>query len=669
MEGQQLSHLSSVAEQAVADRLSTPAIIRRVLQGVGGGASVILAALMPWSEFTPDGITVGSVLLPNALLALFGLVALVGLAFFAASVWGLMKRLPRHACVALVCIATAGALSLAGMEYGYLRTGGLTAYEYRPAFRLLCYTVGIALLACSVPEELGARFAFMIRRRIIRIRTVVALSLAVTAAGAFVGAVVLDGMPHIIDGTSYLLQARTYASGELATQPPLHPALFAGELMHFRISEAGYFSKYPPGWPALLAPFDAMGLPWLANAMLAGMLVLLTYLLVAERGDKRLAGLSAVIVALCPWLWFNAGTMMSHLASAVWLWLFLWLLIRAVRIRSHAFMFLAGLALGAAVLTRPADAAFFALPCVIAAICWMIRKPDTWLTRMPLVAIGALPGTLAYLWINQQLAGTGGTATYGGEHASVLFSQSPDSIGHALAWLHQGWVGLSSYWFAGAVPAAVLLLCGAVFGRRALRGQWLVFACAASLFICYGIFVFGGRAWVGPRWYVPLIPAVALLIAAGFDAASQAGRMRTPGGVLAAGYLRSALVACVVVFAVAVPAHTIELFQRPPHGIDGTVVRIADEIKLTNAVVALPTDGLDPTTGMPNYKRGIAGMWSMQVPFEDSPVIYVAAVEGWQAMAEEAWPDRHLLMMSSEAGDWVLTEVANRTERSFENSP
>ncbi|MFN3167340.1 MAG: hypothetical protein ACE37H_09785 [Phycisphaeraceae bacterium] len=657
MHSQSIS-LSSTAESLpIAGRLSRANIARRVLQGVGGGAAVVFAALMPWAEFSPAGVTLGPVLIPAFSVALVGVVVLIGLGFFAVSVGGLVKRLPLRAQAGLGFIAAVSLVSFAGFEYGVLRPGSLVGYEYRPAVRLVCYTLGIALLACSVPEELGPRFASIVRRNVLGPWHIGALSLAVAAASAVIAVVVLDGMPHIIDGTSYLLQGRTLWSGRLALDPPMFPALFAGELMQFRLTDAGYFSKYPAGWPAVLGLFDALGVAWLANAVLAGLLVALTYLIVAERGDKRLAGLSAAIVALCPWLWFNGATMMSHLASAVWLWLFLWLLVRGRRTRSHTLMLMSGLALGAAVMTRPADAAFFALPCACAGVCWAVRRPNIWLSRLTLVALGALPGTLLYLWLNAQLNGAGGASGYGGGHSDALFAQAPRSLTHALVWLHQGWVGMSSQWFAGAAPAAVLLLCGVVFGRWCLRGQWLVFVCALSLFLCYAVFVFGGRAWVGPRWYVPLIPAVALLIAAGLEAASHAGRMRTPGGVLAAGYLRASLVACVVVFFVALPAKLIELKHQPPHGIDGRATKAVERAGLNRAVVALPVEGLDPATGQPNYKRGIAGMWAMQTPFEQSDVIYVAAVPGWERMAAEAWPDRERYTMNDKAGDYTLTNI------------
>ncbi|MGB0767671.1 MAG: hypothetical protein ACPGYV_08160 [Phycisphaeraceae bacterium] len=648
-------------DAASLERLSAYTVVRRVFQGVGGGACVTFAAAMPWASFDATGVTLGSVHLPSALLFALGLATLVGLGFFAASVWGLVRRLPAHTRFGVLAIAGACVFSVAGLEYGYIRPGGLVAFEYRPAVRMVCYFFGIMLLACAVPEDIGPRVAALIRTRVFGFKHVLGLALMTVAAGALLGAVVLDGMPHIIDGTSYLIQARILWSGELAMTPPMYPELFAGELMQMRTSDAGYYSKYPVGWPMVLGLFDSIGAPWLANALLAGVLVVLTYAVVAERGSRRMASLSAAGVALCPWLWMNAGTMMAHLASAVWLWLFLWLFLRGTRTMSRATLALSGLVLGVAVVTRPADAAFFALPCVALSTGWLIRNGKVWWTRLPMVAVGAMPGVVGYLWINRRLADGG--STYGGGHGSVLFEQMPESMGHAIIWLQQSWVGLNAQWLGGAVPVAMLLLCGVVFGVRYLRTQWLGIACASSLFLCYGVFVFGGRAWVGPRWYVPLIPAVALLIAAGINAASHAGRVRSPGGVLAAGYLRAAVVAAAVVFLVVVPMRVVELRTSPPHGIDGRVVGLVESAGLSHAVVALPVSGLDPTTGQPNHKRGIAGMWSMRVPFEASDVIYIAAIDGWQAKASAAWPGRDLYTMNDRAGDMTLTPVPSGADR------
>ncbi|MEM1355352.1 MAG: glycosyltransferase family 39 protein [Planctomycetota bacterium] len=632
---------------------------RRFIQGFGGLLVIALAASMPWAEFDESGIWVGSVAMPMSVLAGLALTIMVGLSFLSISTWGLVRRLKtstRLFCLAALAI---GAFSIAGIEYGYLRTDGLSAYEYRPAVRMLGYAIGILLLACAVPEEAGFRVALWIKYHRPRRRSVMIAALIVTGAGAVVGKLVLDGMPHIIDGTAYLLEARTLWSGSLTLDTPRYPELFAGELPAFRTTDQGYFAKYPVGWPLVLGLFDTAGVPWLAAPVLAGGLVWVTFFTVRQRGDEGLAAASAVVAGLCPWLWFNAATMMSHLASAVWLLLFLCLLLRGVKQQRAGWFLLSGLALGMAMLTRPADAAFFALPALGYALAKFVQSPKAWLWRMPLLPLGALPLVAAYFWIGRRQRGTPGSSgsNYGGSHLDALLAQMPHSPGHALVWLQESWAGLSGQWLAGALPAGVLIVCGLFFGRKYTRGQGLLLACSASLLLCYMIFVFGGRAWVGPRWYVPLIPGGAVLITAGLLAAAQTARIACAEGVLAAGYLRALAVASLVALGVVLPIRLIELRLDPPHGIDGRVVAAVESAGLEQAVVALPVEGLVPGTTRPHYKRGIAGMWSMRAPFEDSPVIYIRAIEGWEHLAKESWPNRDLYYMNDIEGDYRLIPV------------
>lgn len=626
---------------------------RRFVQGLGGLLTIALAAVLPWAEVDATGIAVGRFAIPVPALACIGLMLLVGMVFVAHSTWGLVRRLKpitRWLCLGAGVVAL---FSITGLEYGYLRTGGLSPYEYRSAVRMIGYSVGILLLACSVPEGAGFAVAQWIKSHRPGRRSVWFAAGFCVLASALIGRLIMDGMPHIIDGTTYLLEARTLYAGQLTLDPPKHPALFASELLEFRTSDAGYYGKYPVGWPLVLGFFDLLNVPWLAAPLLSGALVGLTYFTVRQRSDERLAAASAVAVGLCPWLWMNAATMMSHVAAAVCLFAFLGLMLGGVKRQSRAWLLASGIALGLAVLTRPADAAFFALPAAGYALAKLLQSPRLWISRLPLVAAGTIPGVLAYLWIGHMQKGSTGSS-YGGSHIDVLLYKLPASPAHALIWLQESWAGLSNQWLAGAIPAGLLIVCGLFFGRKQTRGQGLMLACSASLLLCYTVFIFGGRAWVGPRWYVPLIPGAAVLIVAGLMAAAQTARIACAEGVLSAGYLRTLAVGVIVTAAVVLPVRLVELRLSPPHGIDGQVHATVTAADLTNAVVALPADGLVPGTTTPNYKRGIAGMWTMQTPFENSNVIFVSAVDGWEDMARSAWPDRTLYHMNDQANDFTL---------------
>lgn len=629
----------------------------RCVSGLAGLLCLCIASLFPWADFSSSGMSFRGFTVSPVLLLMFFLIILLAAGAGLLTFYRMMRQMSLRLQIGVVGVAILTCLSFAGAEYGYLRTDGISPYEYRGAARMLAYAMGIVLLASAVPTQVGARAANWLGDIRVTGRHVAVLAFAVVVIGALIGAIVLDGMPHMIDATTYLLQGRMFWSGHLALDVPQHVELFEHELLAFRESETGYFGKYPLGWPVVLGLFDAVSVPWLAAPVLAGLLVVLTYRVVLESSDnKRFAGLATLCVAACPWLWMNAGTMMSHVAAAVWLWTFVWLMLRARRTGSRAAALLSGLALGAAVMTRPADAAFFAMPCAAICLYWLARDPRRWATRLPLIVVGTLPGVICYKMLNGYLMGNSDMSPYGGGYASMLLLQMPSSPAHGLVWLQESWAGLSSQWFANAAPVGLLIGVGLAFGSKTLRSHRIVIAASLSLFLCYTIFVFGGRGWVGPRWYVPLIPMGAMLVAAGIEAAIAESRSPLqPARHLANGYLRALVIGGCVVACVVLPIRIIELIDRPPHGIDGRVVQAVHAAKLSSAVVALPESGLDPTTGQPNYKRGIAGMWAMCTPFEDSSVIYVVAIDGWQDMAARAWPERSLYEMSDRADDWSIT--------------
>jgi hypothetical protein len=80
--------------------------------------------------------------------------------------------------------------------------------------------------------------------------------------------------PSIQDEFAYLLQAKMLASGHLTYPSPPHPEFF--EAAHVLVVPR-YGAKYFPGHAAVLAPFVATGVPWLAPALLLGATLALLY--------------------------------------------------------------------------------------------------------------------------------------------------------------------------------------------------------------------------------------------------------------------------------------------------------------------------------------------------------------------------------------------------------
>src|SRR5437764_459246 len=77
------------------------------------------------------------------------------------------------------------------------------------------------------------------------------------------------------------------------------------------------FSRYPPGWPALLAIGAKLGVPWLVNPLLGTLLMLLMLAHVERRMGKELVGVTCLLIGLCFFICYYAAFFRSHIASAL----------------------------------------------------------------------------------------------------------------------------------------------------------------------------------------------------------------------------------------------------------------------------------------------------------------------------------------------------------------
>jgi len=144
---------------------------------------------------------------------------------------------------------------------------------------------------------------------------------AIAAAGfVIVAAALLNQFsyqrhPHVADEVVYLLHARYFAEGRLdLPAPPVKDAFYI-DLMDYEADR--WFSPVPPGWPAMLSLGALLGIPWLVNPVLGGILVLLTWLLIGELYDRRTARLTILLLCLSPWHLFMSMNYMTHTMASV----------------------------------------------------------------------------------------------------------------------------------------------------------------------------------------------------------------------------------------------------------------------------------------------------------------------------------------------------------------
>lgn len=103
------------------------------------------------------------------------------------------------------------------------------------------------------------------------------------AASLALGAFAFQHLPHVEDEVAYLFQARTFAAGALSVPAPPEAAQPGLDYYLLQVRDGRWFSTSVPGWPLALAPFAALGVPWLLNPLLAGLSVLLAYRIALRR--------------------------------------------------------------------------------------------------------------------------------------------------------------------------------------------------------------------------------------------------------------------------------------------------------------------------------------------------------------------------------------------------
>lgn len=172
---------------------------------------------------------------------------------------------------------------------------------------------------------------------------------------------ITDRFPVSGDDYSYLYQAKLFAAGKLWAENPLydvsnpsHDCIVTNNLADYH---GHRFSKYPPGWPILLAVGSVLKVPWLVDPLLGVLLVfLMTAYVEREMGD-RLVNVTWLLLLSCLFFVYYAATQRAHIATALFIFgAFLAFQASEQRPEKRRYwLFIAGALLGYSVMTRYID--------------------------------------------------------------------------------------------------------------------------------------------------------------------------------------------------------------------------------------------------------------------------------------------------------------------------
>jgi hypothetical protein len=167
--------------------------------------------------------------------------------------------------------------------------------------------------------------------------------------------------PISADDYSYLYQAKLFAHGKLWAEDDLYnpslPFYDCLETFCLRDDQGHRFSKYAPGWPAILAAGTKLHVPWLVDPLLGSILVFLMLDYAHRRLGKEQAKIVALLVTLCFFLCYYAASARAHIATALFVFAaFLFYdLAKARPDYAKHWLFAAGALLGCSSLIRYVD--------------------------------------------------------------------------------------------------------------------------------------------------------------------------------------------------------------------------------------------------------------------------------------------------------------------------
>ncbi len=225
---------------------------------------------------------------------------------------------------------------------------------------MLMQHAGMVLGACTLALITPLAFPGHLRDVCLRAANSRALRVALIpvslACLAAVSYLILLSFPNSADEYSCVFLAKCFLAKKLYAATDALQEFF--HFTHIGEKDGKWFSLYPPGWPLLLAVGLALGAAGWVNPLLATLTLVLLYRIALQVADRRAALLACLWVGTSSFFLFNAGSYYSHTACLFMLTLFTWCFLRR-------WFFLAGLALGYAMMTRYLSAMAYGVPFVV----------------------------------------------------------------------------------------------------------------------------------------------------------------------------------------------------------------------------------------------------------------------------------------------------------------
>lgn len=380
--------------------------------------------------------------------------------------------------------------------------------------------------------------------------------------------------PHVTDEATYLIQARILATGAVTVPAPPVPEGFETFLMD--VKEGRSIPVPPPGWPLILSLGVLLGVPWLVNPFLAGLNLVLAYVLLREWYSRSFARVSVFLIALSPWYIFLGMSLMTHMFSLTCALLGAAGVARSKRGGRATWALFGGSALGMLSMVRPLEAVAMAGLLGIWVIGFGAKR-----VRLP-IATSLFAGTLIIggIGLAYNAALTGNPLEFPiNSYTDRLFGKNSNAFGfgpdRGMGWELDPYPGhgpidalvntnlnvsaLNTELFGWSIGSFLLIAIGLCLGRLDTRDYWML-AVIGVIYALHFFYYFSGGPDFGARyWFLMLVPLAALAgrglvkLVAKLDDQFQTGSIRALSAILAC---------CTITILVFVPWRAIDKYHN-----------------------------------------------------------------------------------------------------------
>jgi hypothetical protein len=319
---------------------------------------------------------------------------------------------------------------------------------------------------------------------------------------------VLDEFPNSADEYAYLFQAEVLSRGKL--WDTAHPLKDFFQFHH--IAQVGdvWISRFPPGWPLVLAIAFIVNIPaYIINPVLGAITLIVLYKFCIRFYDQRVAFWSTIITAFSACVILNAGSFFSHTSSLLELLLFIYLMYLYLDEKKFYQAVLAGFCLGLLVITRYFTAFLVFIPFFVYLVYHHKFKA---FVPLVLIGIGSIPPMLYLLWYNYAITGNPLVPV-------TMWAYDDEALGfvngHTVGKGFQFIVRRIMMFVAWISPAALILYFVFLWKKIKSKSErlthpedyWLLFLAVGYFFYYHH----GGNQY-GPRFYFEAIPFVIIFV-------------------------------------------------------------------------------------------------------------------------------------------------------------